>query len=217
MKRFITLFLLGLLGLSTNPANAMVSTEHVEYKAYSKLRHSILEASQKTGTKTNTLIGLIGIESTMGLHTANRTSSARGVAQHTSRQWRADLQKHHKQLGLSANASVHNPRASILVTAAALADNRAYLESHTGLKVTDGDLYASWLVGLDGAARILKGKPNAPISRYVKLSRGNGKMFYRHGRVMTVKEFRAAMQNRMQSEAMKYVTAYEGVHTTNRS
>lgn len=210
VKQFI--IILGvLLSLSAMPSMASVSTgttaHPIEIKGFNNLKSYIFEAERKTGVSAELLTALLSIESTMGTDTKNPHSKVKGVMQHTNRTWRADLKKYHKQLGLSANASVNDPRASILVAAAALADNKVYLERRTGRTISNGDLYMSHFVGLGGAERILKGKSAKPISQYVALSKGNGKRYHVKGKVATVAQFRAKMNGLVKQETRKYTTA----------
>ena len=218
MKHFVLLMGL-IIGLSINPALASTSTGQYaskqELRAFDKLQQHIFEAERKTGTDAELLTALLSIESTMGIDTRNKHSKVRGVMQYTDRQWRYDVKRFHKQLGLSANASVNNPRAAILVTAAALADNKAYLERRTNRTITSGDLYMAHFVGLYGAEKILKGKSSASVSRYVTLHKGNGKRYHVKGKVATVAQFRAKLNNLVKDEKGKYTTALNQVRLDN--
>ena len=115
-----------------------------------------------------------------------------------------ELKTHHKALGLSSNVSIMNDRANILVGAMGMATDKAYLERTTGKRLTDGDVYMSRFVGRYGAKAILKGNPNAPISRYIKVDNRNGSLYTVNGRIATVKEFRAKMQRLITKEADRY-------------
>lgn len=218
MKQFVILMGL-ILGLSINPALASTSTNQYaskqELTAFNKLQQHIFEAERKTGTDAELLTALLSIESTMGTDTHNPHSKVRGVMQYTQRQWRNDVKRFHKQLGLSANVSATNPRAAILVTAAALADNKAYLERKTNRTITSGDLYMAHFVGLYGAEKILKGKSSASVGRYVTLHKGNGKRYHVKGKVATVAQFRAKMNNLVKGEKSKYSTALNQVRLDN--
>lgn len=209
LKSFI--ILLGVVfSLTCTPAMATVSTgaaHPTEIKGFNKLKGYIFEAEQRTGTSAELLTALLSIESTMGNHTVNPSSSARGVMQYTSKTWRADLKKYHKELGLSANASVTNARAAILVAAAALADNKQYLERVTGRTISSGDLYMSHFVGLGGAVKILKGKSSTQVSRLVAVHSKNGKRYHVKGKVATVAQFRAKMNGLIKNETRKYTVA----------
>lgn len=175
--------------------------------ALNKLKAHILEAERKTGVDATFIAAVLSIESNMGQNTKNPYSKVKGAMQYTNRTWNADRKKYAKQLGLPANVSVHNVRANILIGSAALADNRRYLEKVSGKKATPGDMYMAHFLGLGGAASVMKGKPNAPISRYVKLSKGNGNMFYVKGRVATVAQFRMKMNAKVANHGERYDVA----------
>jgi len=86
-----------------------------------------------------------------------------------------------------------------LIGAAGLAENRGYLERQTRRAVSDGDVYMSWFVGLYGAEKILKGNPNAKISKYIKITKGNWALFSVNGKIATVSQFRAKMNGIIKS------------------
>ena len=208
------LLILGVVfSLLAGPSLASVSTGTVahptEIKGFNNLKPYIFEAERKTGVSAELLTALLSIETTMGTDTRNPYSNVKGVMQHTNKTWRANIKKFHKQLGLSANASVHNARASILVAAAALADNKVYLQKRTGKSISNGDLYISHLVGLGGAERILKGKSTSSISKYIALRNGNGKHYHVKGKIATVAQFRAKMNGLVKQETRKYITALD--------
>ena len=204
MRSFLHILLItvvtAIIGVIPNIASASSSTS--DAKAFSKLQQHIFEAERKTGVKAELITAIASIESRMGRNTNNKL----GVMQYTSRTWRSDLRKHRKQLGLSANASARNPRANILVGAAALADNKTYLERKTRKKITPGDVYMSHFLGLYGAESVIKGKPNAPISRYVKLHKGNYRLYRINGKIATVSQFRAKMNSYVKREQQRYQT-----------
>lgn len=194
-------FLLGFFILFVTMSNSWAITStglsQKDLVAYNKIEHYILEAEQKTGESADLLSAVAYAESNFGRNKVNSHSSSRGVFQQNNQRWRTDLKKHAHALGLSAKSSVHNKRANVLLGAAGLADNRAYLERKFSQKITDGDVYMSWFVGLYGAERILKGKPNTKISKYVKLSKGNWSLYTQHGKVLTVAQFREKMNSKI--------------------
>ena len=194
VKSIILGALLGLCSLTTAYASySGPGISKADAKAYAKIGQYVLEAEQKSGTSADLLTAVLYIESNFGNNVHNKYSSVKGAMQYSDRQWRNDLKKHASKMGVSAKSSVHNKRANILVGAAGLAENRKYLESKVHRPVSDGDVYMSWFVGLYGAEKILKGKPNAKVSKYVRISRGNGNMFSVNGKVATVAQFRAKM------------------------
>lgn len=205
---YIKSFLLGLsltiIGMTT--ANASYPSQPLskaDAKAYVKIEKYIAEAESRTGESAELLSAIAFKESNFGNNVTNPYSNVKGVFQYTNRQWRSDVNKHAKRLGLSAKISVHNKRANILVGAAGLADNRNYLQSKTNKHVTDGDVYMSWFVGLYGATSIMNGKENAKISKYIKLTKGNWNLYTVNGKVATVKQFRAKMNQMVMNNKKK--------------
>lgn len=194
-------FILGMLLVMTGMASAYASystapVTKADAKAYAKIENYVLEAENKTGVDANLIAAILMIESNFGANTHNPYNPhVGGAMQHSRNQWRSDVKKHSQHLGLSAKVSVNNKRASILIGAAGLADNRAYLEQRTRRNVTDGDVYMSWFVGLYGAERIMKGSPNAKISKYVRITKGNWKLYTVNGKIATVQQFRNKMNS----------------------
>ena len=227
MKSIVKSFILGaLLALSSlTAAHASYSGTGIskaDAKAYAKIDQYIVEAEKKSGTNADLLAAVLYIESNFGNNVHNKYSSVKGAMQYSDRQWRNDLQKHARKMGVSAKSSVHNKRANILVGAAGLAENRKYLESKVHRPVSDGDVYMSWFVGLYGAEKILKGNPNAKVSKYVRISRGNGSMFTVNGKVATVAQFREKMNakirhNKQQCSQLVNNTKYEQLIDTIQS
>lgn len=205
MKTIVGLIALFILG--TAYASASTSTQKTDYHYFNKQKHYIMEASHVSGISPELITAIGSKESGLGRNTKNPYSKVAGVMQMTPRTFKSTLKKHHQKLGLSANASIRNDRTNILVGSVGLADNKRYLESVTGKKITDGDVYISHLVGLGGATAILKGKANAPISRYITLHKGNWNMYTEKGRVLTVAQFRGKMNNLVKRESAKYTVA----------
>lgn len=202
MKTAFGLMFILIMGISS--AFASVSTSQSDYHYFNKQKTYIFEASKLTGISPELVTAIGSIESGLGRNKVNQYSKVKGVMQTTKRTYNSNLKKHHERLGLSPNASIKNDRANILVATAALADNKRYLEKVTNKEITDGDVFISHLVGLGGAAKIIKGKPNAPISRYITLHKGNMRLYTDKGRVLTVAQFRRSMDRLVKKESAKY-------------
>lgn len=186
IKTIITATALFLLSIGL--AEASVSTADIKY--FEKQRHNILEASDRTGISPDLITAIAFKESGLGRDKYNRGSGTMGVMQFTRTTWRTSLKANHKELGLPSNVSVYNDRANILIGSADLAMNKAILTKALKRRPTDGELYMTHLIGLGGTLKILQGKPNAPISRYVKLYPGNRALTHSKGRPLTVVKFK---------------------------
>ena len=196
IKSIILGSLLVMTGMGTSYASYSTTATTADAKAYAKVENYIFEAEEKTGVDANLISAVAMIESQFGKYTNNPYNhNVGGVMQHSRKQWNADVKKHSKKLGLSAKVSVNNKRASILVGAAGLADNRSYLEQHSKKAVTDGDVYISWLVGLYGTEKILNGNPHAKISKYIRVTKGNWALYTVNGKIATVQQFRSKINH----------------------
>lgn len=186
-----------------------------ELSYFNKQVGHLKTASIKSGISVPTLAAIANIESGLGKDNYNSKSGATGVMQYTKRTWKHDVTKHGKALGLASGISPANDKASILVGGMGLADNKAFLSQYSN-NVTDGDLYISHLVGLYGAKAIIKGVPNAPITRYIKLRKGNGKLYYNKGKVATVQQFRTNINNLVNGERRKFESVNAKNNTNNK-
>ncbi len=208
-KIILTLIMVFTLSVTT-VAEAKRSTNQPKVsdrQAFNAVKRHIYEAEKKTGLRSGVITSILSIESNMGRNTYNPKSNVRGAMQYKASTWRSDLNKHHRQLGLSKNASVKDPRASILVASAAILDNKNYLEKKTGKRITDGDLYMSQLVGLYGAEKILKGKSNESIAKYIRITAGNQRLMTNKGKPLTVKQFRAKLNQEVKSHERRYAVS----------
>lgn len=132
---------------------------------------------------------IIGIESGGNPAAQNPASSAAGLGQFIDSTWLEMLRKHRPDIveGRSRYQLLQlkfDPALSREMTAAYVADNRAFLEER-GLPVSPGAIYLAHFAGPEGAARALSAAPNAPISAVmspaqIAANRGirhNGKSF----------------------------------------
>lgn len=206
-KIILTLIMVFTLGVTTaaEASRSANKQQMSDRQAFNAVKRHIYEAEKKTGLRSGVITSILSIESNMGRNTNNPRSKVKGAMQYRASTWRSDLNKHHQKLGLSKNASVKDPRASILVASAAILDNKEYLEKKTKKRITDGDLYMSQLVGLYGAEKVLKGKPNESIAKYIRISAGNQRLMTNKGKPLTVQQFRNKLNQEVKHHERRYV------------
>ena len=211
MRNLIMVLVLGLMTIIPQSANASYSTSPLsktELKFFKRQEAHLIEASKVSGIKVSVLAAIGQMESGLGQEVYNkRGSKATGVMQYTARTWRYDLKEHGKKVGLSKHASRLNDRANILLASVALKARKDYLREATGKNISDGDAYLTHLVGLGGTLKLIKGKQNAPVSRYITLHKGNGDVYYHNGKVATVAQFRANINAKVERESKRFRTA----------
>ena len=210
MRNLIMVLVLGLMTITSQSTHASYSTSPLsptELKFFKRQEAHLIEASKISGIKVSVLAAIAQMESGLGRETYNKNSKAVGVMQYTPRTWRADLKEHGKKVGLSKHTSRLNDRANILLASVALDARKDYLRKYTGKDISDGDAYLTHLVGLGGTVKLLKGKQNAPVSRYITIHKGNGGLYYHNGKIATVAQFRANIKAKVERESRRFKTA----------
>ena len=165
------------------------------------LRPHLNEAAGRFGVDASLLTKIAGVESSFDVARTNGTSSATGLFQFITKDspeglstWTRLLKKYGPELGLAADAKATDPRASSLLAAALLKENREGLKASLGRDPVDTDLYIAHFLGLDGAKRFLAAhKAGGADAAYnavsVAASRANTAIFYgANGTPRTVKE-----------------------------
>lgn len=172
---------------------AILGSSTVEAKTAHHQR-TVINAAENVDVDALSLLTTAHIESRFQPKAQNRRSSAGGMFQFTDRTWRATLRKHGKAYGFGPNTSKHNPRANALMAAHLAKDNADQLRKVLGRSPTPGEVYMAHLLGVGGAIKILKAKPNRMASSLLPSSaRGNKKFFYTangKGHPRTVRQFR---------------------------
>lgn len=212
MRNLFTALTVCLILLFTQTANASLSTttplSQIELKFFKKQHNHLVEAAEISGIKVSVLAAIGNMESGLGLNRRNLAGSgAGGVMGYTPRTWKYDLKNHGKKAGLSKNASRHDDRSNIILAAVTLRENKKYLQELTGKDVTDAEAYLTHFIGFGGTIKLLNGKQNAPISRYIRIHKGNGDLYYHNGKIATVAQFRANMRKKVERESKRFKVA----------
>lgn len=220
MSKYFTLIMfflfsnLAVASVSTNAkkVNALPDIAAIELHYFDKQKDHLLQASKLSGIDMTTATAIASLESGLGRNTKNPYSSVKGVMQYKDSTWKEDVKRYGAQAKLGKNLNVKNAKHNIIIGTLALAGTKAYLEEKTGKVITDGDLFMAHMVGTYGAEKLLKGNPNAKISKYIATPQGNMRFYATKGRILTVKEFRAKMDNAVQAEKAKYQLAVNQHH-----
>lgn len=192
--------------------NTVPDIAAVELKYFDKQKDHLLQASKLSGVEMTTATAIASLESGLGRNTKNPYSYVKGVMQYKQSTWNEDVKRYGKQANLGKRLDVNNPKHNIIIGTLALAGTKAYLEEKTGKVITDGDLFMAHMVGTYGAEKLLKGNPDAKISKYIATPKGNMRFYATKGKILTVKEFRAKMDNAVQLEKAKFQIAVNQHH-----
>lgn len=196
-------------------------TKKVMSERFNKVKADLYYASKTTGMDMGDLTAIASIESDLRSSAQSRHSSASGMLGHTKGTWAADRKTYHTQVGLSSNVARSNARASLLIGAAGLMDSKRYLVERTHLsesQVKLGDQYMTHFLGRDMAVRVLNSNSNTPMSRLVKISKGNYGLFVKpNGKVRTAREFRTFLNTIVEQERAAYIEQIKQYKTAQRT
>lgn len=194
--------------VGTNPNDY---TKKIMLSRFNEVKNVLSDAAMKNDFDLETLTAIASIESGLVNNIKNPKSDATGMFQHRQKTWKYELSMYHKDLGLSPNASRKDLKATALVATASLKQTQQFLieKSHlTPKTIKTGDLYMSHFLGQYGALKVLKAKPNTPISELVKVTSANYRMFYKKdGSLRTAREFRDYMDYLVSNEKKFYRSA----------
>jgi len=199
-------------------ANPNDYTKKIMFSRFDKVKDDLYYASKTTGMDMGDLTALASIEADLVSNSKNKHSTASGMLQHTKGTWAIDRKAYHKQVGIPATAKATDPKASLAIGAAGLMDSKRFLAEKTHLTestVRLGDLYMTHFLGRDAAARVINSNSNTPISKYVRISKGNYSLFVnKNGKVRTTREFRQYLDTIVKREKAFYsnqVTHYANI------
>lgn len=171
-------------------------------------KHTLYKATLNTNIDIDEAAAIIGVESNWNSGVKNRHSSATGYFQYINSTWKHERNMFHKQANISKHALRTDGKANIKIGVLGLNRNKQILADRTKYEVNNiklGDLYIAHLVGADKAVKIINGNPNALITKYIKITQGNERLFINsNGKVRTIKEFRLAMDKKLEKERNLY-------------
>lgn len=168
---------------------------------YNATRNSTIEMSEAAA--------IIGVESSWEAGVKNKSgSNATGLFQYIPSTWRVERKMFAKEVNVSHAASATDARANIKIGIKGLERNKELLSASLGIAPENlalGDLYIAHLLGADRAIRVIKGNPNALISKYVKITKGNRNLYLTSkGKLKTVSQFRTTMNQKLERERKLY-------------
>lgn len=216
-----TIFLVMIMGWLGSIAEAYASvganpndyTTKIMLARFEKVKIDLYNASKATGIDMADLTAIASIESSLVPTAKSSCSSASGMLGHTKGTWVSDRKAYHAKLGLPKNASVRDPRASLLIGAESLREAKDFLVEKTHLspdQVRSGDLYMTHFLGRDMAAKVINSNSHTSMNKIVSISKGNRALFVKpNGQVRTAREFRMYMDQKVKRERAFYAPAIQ--------
>lgn len=187
---------------------ASFDTHQSKLNKFRTEKHTLYKATLNTNIDIDEAAAIIGLESNWNTNIKNKHSSATGYFQYINSTWKHERNMFHKQANISKHALRTDGKANIKIGVLGLNRNKQILADRTKYEVENvklGDLYIAHLLGVDKAVKIINGNPNALITKYIKITQGNERLFVKNdGTVRTIKEFRLAMDKKLEKERNLY-------------
>lgn len=147
--------------------------------------------SRDTGiSRTASLLDKIAyIESSNNPNARNQTSSASGLLQFTDGTWKDAVSRYGSETGITMQDK-DSPRAQRIMASKMLASNSRELQQFLGREPSDGELYLTHFLGLDGAKKLMRyhGTGAAAARVLPAAARANRSIFFDNGKPRTVEQ-----------------------------
>ena len=176
--------------------NVNVPSGNFTVKGKEEVLSMLDEVAKTTGVDANLLKTFAAIESSFNPRAGAGTSTAKGLFQFINDTWTGMLDKYGKKYGLSPSTSVYDPRANALMGAEFLKENQKGLKS-INRGNSPVELYLAHFLGLGGARRLFSAPEGDPANLHVdeKSIRANYDVFYKNGKIRTVRDIIAWAAN----------------------
>ena len=184
--------------------NVNVPAGNFTVKGKEEVLSMLDEVAKTTGVEPNLLKTFAAIESSFNPNAGAGTSTAKGLFQFINDTWTGMLDKYGKKYGLSPSTSVYDPRANALMGAEFLKENQKGLKS-INRGNSPVELYLAHFLGLGGARRLFSAPEGDPANLHVdeKSIRANYDVFYKNGKIRTVRDIIAWAANLVKTKLKK--------------
>lgn len=168
-----------------------------------KVPKAIVKAAKATGIDPNMLATFANIESTMNAKAKN--GRVKGLLQFTPGTWKLMVKRHAKKHGIK-HPDIYNAYHNALFGAELINDNSAWLEAKLKRETTVEEKYMAHFISPYYVLKVIKAGGWRPAKDLMPASfvNGNRNYFYsKKGRVLTVREFRRAITNKLTTNYME--------------
>lgn len=189
--------------------NARGDWHQVKMKNFRDTKETLYHATKNSTIGISDAAAIIGVESEWVSKAKNKSgSSAKGYFQYLDSTWIAERRLFAQQAKVSRTAKSTDGIANIRIGVLGLERNKQILSERTGIReerLSLGDIYIAHLLGVDKAAKVINGNPNALMTKYVKITKGNRNLYKtKKGITRTVSQFRVAMNVKLTTERRLY-------------
>ena len=184
--------------------NVNVPSGNFTVKGKEEVLSMLDEVAKTTGVDANLLKTFAAIESSFNPNAGAGTSTAKGLFQFINSTWATMLDRYGKKYGLSPSTNVYDPRANALMGAEFLKENQKGLKS-INRGNSPVELYLAHFLGLGGARRLFSAPEGDPANLHVdeKSIRANYDVFYKNGKIRTVRDIIAWAANLVKTKLKK--------------
>lgn len=180
----------------SNPQEWNDETE-AEYQELAKL-FGEEQGNESNQEINNALINKIAqVESGGNPNAKAKTSTASGLLQFTNATWKDGVKKYGNELGITLRDK-GDPEAQKVLASKILQNNSQALENVLERPPTDGELYISHFLGLEGAKKLLQSKKNEIAAKlFPAAAKANKEIFYKNGKPITTKQLIASLESKI--------------------
>lgn len=192
-KLVIVLFTL----LSISSANA----------SYASYRNILVHTAEIVGVDILTHITTAKLESGFKSAVRNKQSSAGGLFQFTDATWREMIDLVGYKYGFTRKTKKTDAYANSLLAAELTKKNTKYIKRVLGRKPVPGEVYATHLLGIGGAAKLFRARSNVSAAALLPTAaKGNYSLFYtKAGKARTARQLRDYLNWRVVDVGQPYV------------
>lgn len=163
---------------------------------------AIVKAAKATDVDPNMLATFANIESTMNAKAKN--SRVKGLLQFTPGTWKLMTKRHAKKHGIR-HPDIYNPYHNALMGAELINDNSAWLEAKLKRETSVDEKYLAHFISPYYALKMIRSGGWRAAKDIVPASfvGGNKSYFYKHGRPLSVREFRQVVHHKLSTKSME--------------
>lgn len=158
----------------------------------------IKNTSLQSNLNPNLALKIAQVESNFNPVAKNPKSSASGLFQFTNGTWRDLVKRYGKEYGIELKDK-NDPKANTQIATLFIKENANNLKSYLNREPTAGEIYASHVLGLNGAKRLINNYGTSKNAAYLfpRESKANKNIFYKKNRPITVEELYQFFENKM--------------------